>query len=117
MVIYDSVAHVNIWPDFIQQILSREYTPTAANERGEQLQLFRCRIQSLTVAPKFEPHEIQYAVAESKLFLLHCYSATKSGPDSCPKLPKAKWFGHVVIGPRIQSQNLLRFSSLRGEHD
>lgn len=44
-------------------------------------------------------------------------AAAKDGSDSCEELNRREWFGNVIIGPGLQTADLVHDGRSRGQHD
>ena len=102
----------------LDQLLAAEHAAAVADERGQQLQFLRRDLDGLARAAQLGAVEIHLAIAEPVETGRLRQSVRRSmRPDAGAQFAQAEGLGHVVVGARVEAEDLLRFLGARRQQD
>src|SRR5512139_454273 len=104
-------------PDELEELIAAEDVAAAADERAQQLELQRCRLDRRPAAAQLGATEVHLDVPEAIDLRQLSGRATESRLDAGAQLAWTEGFRDVVIGAKLQAQHLLRLLRPGGQHD
>lgn len=91
-----------------EQMFAGENASPAADERGQQLQLFVSGFQLLAFTAQLETPQVQFEAAEAMHLTGRIgYSSAEHGPYARTRCTRTERVGHVVLRAHIESQRVL----------
>ena len=116
-------AMIPLTPDIVQQSVAAEDFARMPVEELHEVKFAGGQVEHLVVASKLEGSRTDFAGTDAEWGVggragrrSGIGSTTQQRLDAGEEFPDPEWLGHVVVGTRVEPDDLVHFLSLGGEH-